>query len=128
MSSEKQQKGSRPSREPRAIATIPAIGAGREKPKLPPAPEVDEEALSAVEQALGTTDPLKREAVVVSQTTRRNRRKKEQPITESMLVKGPKPVIDAFNKYKDDEGYRSSWAALEQLLLNSGVSLPEFDV
>lgn len=123
----KDQKAQKPVKEPRSIATIPSRVAGQGRPSLPPAPDVDDEAVSAAEKALGTTDPRKREIPNVVPTQRRSRRKKEQPTTESMLVKGPKPVIDAFNKYKDDEGFRSSWAALEQLLLNSGVSIPEFD-
>lgn len=128
---QKDQKAQKPVKEPRSIATIPNTipfrGGGQGRPSLPPAPDADDEAITAAERALGTTDPRKREVVVSPTTPRRSRRKKEQPATESMLVKGPKPVIDAFNKYKDDEGFRSSWAALEQLLLNSGVNMPDFD-
>lgn len=118
-----------PKKAPPEVAVLPTayVGTGGGRPKLPPAPEVDEAKIGEAENAMGTTDPRNRVPPFKQAAPRRSRRKKEPPKTESMLVKGPAPVIDAFNKYKEDQGFKSSWAALEELLLNSGVSVPEFD-
>lgn len=121
-------KAQKAAKEKKTLATISYFEREKDKRILPSAPDANEERILAAEKEIASPDH--KDSVVRKPTgvpPRGGRRKKKQPATESMLVKGPKPVIDAFNKYKDEEGFRSSWAALEQLLLNSGVNMPDFD-
>lgn len=104
-------------------------------PPLPRSPEVDEGALARAEQELNVTpkaapasspEPAAAEGQGTAAPTRR-RRAKKKPDPDGVIIKGPKPVIDAFRRFKDEEEFRSFWEALEDLLVARGVKVEDFD-
>lgn len=106
----------------------------RSRSELPRAPEVDEEALAraeaVIEPGAATASPPTRVDPVSSAAPgpRRRRRLSGKPEADVIFIKGPKPVIDAFNAFKEREQFRGSWQALEHLLISYGIEIEDFDV
>lgn len=128
---------------PKMIARVPRTPGNRagQLANLPKSPDVDEEALARAEAEIGAarnrgvgfpkpdaaatgTDVV---AIDPDAVTRRNR-KMERPPMGQMTFRAPKPIMDAFNQYKEKGNFRSNWAALEELMLRCGVEVEEFDV
>lgn len=94
---------------------------------LPASPEVDDKDLAEAEKEIyGEKPGVGR--TVESRQPRRNRSTRRKKSEATVYIRGPQPVIDAFNLFKERHGFENAWSALEELLLAYGEPIEEFDV
>lgn len=102
----------------------------RTRAELPRSPDADDERVRAAEKAGNVTDP--RYANIPEESaeppTGRSRRRRKKVEIDTVYIRGPKPVIDALARYKEEQNFRNNWGALEDLLLQAGIQIEDFDV
>ena len=109
-----------------AIASFQAPGGKRRQP-LPTSPDVDEEGLARAEKEMyGEKGRAGR--TTEARLPRRERRARHKKSEATVYIRGPQPVVDAFNAFKEKHGYDNAWSALEELLLAYGEPIEDFEV
>lgn len=112
---------------PAALAIVGKAPGRKQSPgvKLPRSPEVDESALKRAETEIENADKSKRTRKKTKTAARWIRRKQREE--EVLYIKGPRVVIEAFTKFKEEEQFKANWDALLDLLERSGVKIEDFD-
>lgn len=125
----------------KSMATLSVEGrppARKGRGALPKAPDVDEDKLASAEAEIAkSANPeaqraAEQQAAVARMGGRGPRRKTKDSGNSKagrarMLLEGPAPVIDAFNKHMETEGFKTKWDTLYDLLLKAGVEVEPFD-
>lgn len=108
------------------------------KKSLPAAPEVDERKLAQAEREIEEARSPELQhapsrAVKAPTMAERGPRRVIKDAENSkagrrrMLLEGPAPVLDAFHKHMEDEGFKTKWDTLFDLLLKAGIDVEPFD-
>ena len=114
--------------EPKGTLAVVGKAPPRSKRKLPSAPDVDEDRLTAAEDQIGGKQNAPAPTAAPSTKTKTRRRKKKQREEGVLYIRGPKAVVEAFEKFKDDEELKANWDALLELMERAGVEVGDFDL
>lgn len=111
------------------VPALEVVGKPRSRGRgLPKSPEVDEGALERAESQIGHAPaPTAAPKATAPKKSSGRRRKKKQREEEILYIKGPKQVIEAFTKFKEDEDFKANWDALVDLMEQAGIEIADFD-